>query len=60
MLLRFANVKQADEKINGQGPEEKTTMGRFLGKLDGQDVVTPLAANRFYVVRRWVLEKMGS
>ncbi|KAG9832752.1 hypothetical protein KCV05_g15528, partial [Aureobasidium melanogenum] len=63
--LRFHNLgnhpyAQAIEQVNGQGLEETATLGRFLGELDGQDVMTPFAANRCYVIRRWVLGKMES
>ncbi|OBW63793.1 MAG: Adenylate cyclase protein [Aureobasidium pullulans] len=51
---------QAVEQFNGRGPEERATLGKFLGKLERRDVVAPLVANRCYVIRRWVLEKMES
>ncbi|THY21824.1 hypothetical protein D6D01_06372 [Aureobasidium pullulans] len=56
--LKTEAIRLAVERFNGQGPEERATLGRFLGKLERRNVVTPLVANRCYVVRRWILEKM--
>lgn len=57
---QHAKTKQAIELINIEDPEAKFTLGKFLGMLQRKDVVTPLAANRCYVIRRWVLEEVES
>lgn len=44
--------------VTVDGSEQKEELAKFLGRLERKDRATPITANKLFVVRRWVLERI--